>query len=262
MVLALLLGIAGCGSRHSAPQAAVSDYMAAVAAGNWQAAYDQAYAGALPDTHPDLEGYRLAVQTMGYDELFRAQATFGKVVPGDGQAQVPVRFQLPDGRRFEGLFHLHNRSGYWTLVAGFPEVTGTQPNGVTGEGYGEHWHVKASHYTRPSPENHKLTELGTVYEIISLENSIYSYVWRATSGLGSASGQFTAEAPVTVMEPIRSDQADLSATRWSRQDLRRALENATVTVAWRGYDGLEYYEQLSIDPGSLREEYIKPIHGW
>lgn len=259
-MLALLLGTAGCGG--SAPQAVVREYIGAVAAGDWPAAYDRAYAGPVAGADPDLDAYRLAAESAGLDELCRGKVTFGRTVRGAGQARVPVQFRLPDGRRFEGCFELCDRAGYWTLVSGFPEVTGVRPNGVTGEGYGQYWHIRAAHYARPAPDNRKWTELGTVYEIISLENSIYSYVWRASSGLSSASGQFTADAPVTVMEPIRFDQADVSPTRFSPQDLRRALENAVVTIRWRGYEGLERYEELKIDPASLREEYVKPIHGW
>ncbi len=260
IVLMLVLGTAGCGG--SVQQSVVRDYVEAVAAGDWERAYEQAYAGWVPGTYPDLDGFRIAVQSIGLDELFQGKVTYGRTVQGTNQAEVPVRFQLPDGRRYEGSFVLDDRLGYWTLVSGFPDIRGVEPNGVTGQGYGQYWHIKVSHYTRPYTENRKLTELGTVYEITSLDNSIYSYVWRASSGLTSASGQFTADSPVTVMEPIRSDQADVSPTRYSLQDLREALEKTEVTIAWRGYDGQEHYEQLTIDPGSLREEYIKPIHGW
>ncbi|MBU4533453.1 MAG: hypothetical protein U1D96_00480 [Eubacteriales bacterium] len=260
-ILMLTVTVAGCGY-HSAQKTLVQDYIQAVATGDWERAYESAYLGGIPGMYPNLDGYVMAVKTIGLDELFRSRVSLKRVVIRSHQVDVPVFFKLPDGREFEGNFILDDRMGYWTLRSGFPEIRGKEPNGVTGQGYGQFWHIEVSYHIRPWAENRRLSELGTVYRISSLEGSILSYSWRGTSVLSSASGQFTADGAVKVLEPIRSDQADVSFRRLTFVDLRKALASTEVTIAWRGYDGIERYEQLKLDPGSFREGYIKPISGW
>ncbi|MDA8096647.1 MAG: hypothetical protein C4575_01425 [Desulforudis sp.] len=260
-LLAAVVTIAGCGYQ-SAQRAIVQEYIQAVAAGDWEKAYERAYTGSAPGMYPNLDGYVLAVKSIGLDELFRGRVKLGRTIIRGNQVEVPAFFRLADGREYEGSFVLDDRMGYWSLRSGFPEIRGKEPNGVTGQGYGQFWHIEVSYHIRPWVENHRLTELGTVYRISSLEGSILSYSWRGTSVLSSASGQFTADGAVKVLEPIRSDQADVSSRRLTFKELREALATTEVTIAWRGYDGVERYEQLKLDPGSFCEGYIKPISGW